>query len=217
MMMRLLSSAAIAALTIASPAAAQDVIIYNAKIALGDGSEPIESGAVVIDDGKVVYAGTGQDRTFETDTLIDAQGAWVTPGIFATVTTLGLWDVSAVQQSNDIRASDAPFSAALDTAPIVNPNSQHILIHRAAGITRAATTTSPSSSIFGGQGAIIDLDADSNPVMRARAFQTVALGESGGRIAGGSRAAAHTLFRNALREASELGDAARIGGGSLRS
>lgn len=210
-MKRLLTLAASALALTASPALAQDVIIFNATLALGDGSEPIEDGMVVVDDGEVVYAGPAQpNRTFAADNAIDAQDAWVTPGLFATLTNLGLWDVGAVSESNDTSAGNSPFGAALDVAPIVNPTSQHVLISRSAGITRAATATMPSGSIFGGQGSIIDLDQDGNPVMRPRAFQVVTLGERGGRIAGGSRASTHTLFRNALREAGSFGDAARI-------
>ena len=193
----LLASAAIA---LSAPAAAQSFVVTNATVAAGDGSEPIESGYVVVENGKVAAIGSGTPAS--NLPAIDANGAWVTPGIFATVTSLGLWDVGAVSESNDTRAGGAPFSAALDVAPVINPSSQHILAHRASGITRAATVTLPSSSIFGGQGAVIDLGADPDAVTQARAFQVVALGEYGGRIAGGSRVATHTLLRAALREAS---------------
>lgn len=193
----LLASAAIA---LSAPAAAQSFVVINATVAAGDGSEPIESGYVVVENGKVAAIGSGTPAS--NLPAIDANGAWVTPGIFATVTSLGLWDVGAVSESNDTRAGGAPFSAALDVAPVINPSSQHILVHRASGITRAATVTLPSSSIFGGQGAVIDLGADPDAVTQARAFQVVALGEYGGRIAGGSRVATHTLLRAALREAS---------------
>ncbi len=215
-MKRLLALATTALTLAAIPAHAQDFAITNATLALGDGSEPIEDGTVVVRGGEVVAAGSGIAVPAGVE-AIDAGDGWVTPGLFATVTTLGLWDVSAVSESNDIRAGDAPFSAALDAAPVVNPNSQHILIHRAAGITRAATTTMPSGSIFAGQGAIIDLDADGDPIVEPRAFQMVALGEGGGRIAGGSRAAAHALLRNALREADSYGDAAQIPGMSAEA
>ena len=202
----------------ASPAVAQDVAITGVTVATGDGSEPIENGAVVVRGGKVVYAGHAENMpAVPAEITVDGGGRWVTPGLFATVTSLGLWDVGAVSESNDTRASSSPFSAALDVSPIVNPASQHILIHRAAGITRAATMMVPSGSIFGGQGAIIDLGADDNPVVRPRAFQVVALGEGGARLAAGSRASAHALFRNALREATLLGDGARIPGSSSKT
>ena len=205
-MKRLLALAASGlALAAAAPAAAQDMVVANARLVIGDGSAPIEGGVVIIDDGKVVFAGKpAPGQTYETDVVIDAGGAWVTPGIFATLTTLGLSDVSAVRDSNDISAGGAPFSAALDASLAINPVSQHILVHRAAGITRAATTTMPSGSIFAGQGAIIDLDGDPQAVMQARAFQMVNLGEGGAQLAGGSRVAAHVLLRAALREAQAL-------------
>ena len=210
-MRRILTSAAsafaLAAILSAAPLAAQDLIVNNATLALGDGSEPIEDGLVVIEDGEVVYAGSSAGQVFDSNVALDAEGSWVTPGLFATITNLGLADVGAVRQSNDISASGSPFSAALDVAPIVNPISQNILIHRAHGITRAATAMQPATSIFAGQGAIIDLEGDANPIIRARAFQMVTLGERGGAIAGGSRAAAHVLFRAALREAQGLRNA----------
>jgi imidazolonepropionase-like amidohydrolase len=201
---RLLSLAASALALSAAPALAQDVTITNARVVIGDGSEPVEGGTVVVKAGSVVYAGPASGAPAASGTAVDAKGAYVTPGIFATVTTLGLEDVSAVSESEDSRAAASPFSAALDAANGVNPVSQHILVHRAAGITRAATTTVPTGSIFAGQGAIIDLDGDASPVMQARAFQMVDLGENGARLAGGSRPAAHALLRAALREAQAL-------------
>ena len=202
-MKRLLALAA-SALALSAPVLAQDVTITNAKLVLGDGGAPIEGGTVVVKGGSVVYAGAASGAPAAVGTTVNAGGAWVTPGLFATVTTLGLADVSAVGESNDITANGSPFSAALDASSSINPTSQHILVHRAAGITRAATTTMPSGSIFAGQGAIIDLDGDSRPVMQARAFQMITLGEGGADLAGGSRVAAHVLLRAALREAQAL-------------
>lgn len=202
-----LAGAATAIAIAASPLAAQDMVIANATVVTGDGSEPIENGVVVVKNGKVVSAGAPTSSTFETDQVIDANGAFVTPGLFAAITTLGIWDVGAVSESNDSRAGGSPFSASLDAAAAVNPDNQHIKINRAAGITRAATTTIPSGSIFGGQGAIIDLGADGQPITKARAFQTVVLGEYGASRAGGSRASTYTLFRASLREAQALAGA----------
>ena len=202
-MKRLLAIALGATALAATPALAQDVTITNARLVIGDGSEPVEGGTVVVKGGSVVYAGPAGGAPAG-GKAVDAGGAWVTPGLFATVTTLGLADVSAVGESNDITANGSPFSAALDASSAINPTSQHILVHRAAGITRAATSTLPSGSIFAGQGAIIDLDGDAKPVMQARAFQMITLGEGGAQQAGGSRVAAHVLLRAALREAQAL-------------
>lgn len=202
-MKRLLALAASGLALAAAPALAQDVTITNARVVIGDGTAPVEGGTVVVKGGNVVYAGPASGAPAG-GTVVDAKGAWVTPGIFATVTTLGLADVSAVDESNDITAGKAPFSAALDASTAVNPTSQQILVDKAAGITRAATTMLPAGSIFAGQGAIIDLDGDAKPIVQARAFQMISLGEGGADRAGGSRAAAHSLLRAALREAQAL-------------
>ena len=202
-MKRLLTCAVSAMALAASPLAAQDVAITNATVATGDGSDPVEGATVLVRGGKIVAAGTDVAIPAGTST-VDGTGSWVTPGIFATVTTLGLWDVGAVSESNDTRAGDSPFSAALDVARAINPSNQHIAIHRAAGVTRAAVMMAGTSSIFGGQGAIIDLGADSKPVVKERAFQAVTLGEGGARQSGGSRVATYVEFANALREAREF-------------
>ncbi|SMQ68872.1 Imidazolonepropionase [Altererythrobacter xiamenensis] len=202
-MKRALKLAVSAFALMAVPAAAQNVAITNATVATGDGSEPIEGATVVVRGGKVVAAGTGVTVPAGMQT-IDGSGLWVTPGLVAAVTDLGLWDVGAVSESNDISASDARFSAALDVAPAINPESQHIKLGRANGITRAAVTGNPSGAIFSGQGAVIDLGADGDAITRARAFQSVTLSERGARIAGGSRTASHAELRNALREASDF-------------
>lgn len=202
-MKRLLTLAASALALSAAPATAQDVAITNATVALGDGSEPIENATVVVRGGKVVAAGNGVSVPQGMQAL-DGTGTWITPGIVAAVTNLGLWDVSAVSQSNDIGASDARFGAALDVAPAINPSSQHIAISRAGGVTRAAVIGSPGPSIFTGQGAVIDTGADARVVTKPRAFQGVTIGERGARIAGGSRTATHVELRNALREASDF-------------
>ncbi len=213
-MMRLALLAATALATLASPVMAQNMDIVNATVATGDGSEPIRNATVSVRSGNVVYAGPDAGAPARAaDSAIDGSGKWVTPGLFAAVTTLGLWDVGAVSESNDQAANSSPFGAALDVAPALNPASQHVAINRAGGVTRASIFSRPTSSIFGGQGAIVDLGADPDMVVRPRAFQMVALGETGARIAGGSRTSTHALLRNALREARQYGADGRIIGG----
>ncbi|MFA6219988.1 MAG: amidohydrolase family protein [Erythrobacter sp.] len=205
------------ALALATPAAAEDFVIVNATLAKGDGSEPIRQGVVIVDDNRVVYAGpqSGAGPIDSAATVHDVAGGWVTPGLVATLTQLGLSDVGGVRESNDTRAAGSRFGAALDVAPAINPSSEHIGVHRAAGITRAATDTLPGSGIFGGQGAIIDLAADGSPVTSARAFQLVALGETGARISGGSRVASFVDLANALHEADAYAKGKRDGADSV--
>ena len=85
-----------------------------------------------------------------------------------------------------------------------NPLDSTMAVNRADGVTRALVAPNAGKNIFAGQGAVIDTGADMQPITAARKFQFVELGETGSAKGGGSRASAHVLFRNALREASEL-------------
>ncbi|MFM5950780.1 MAG: amidohydrolase family protein, partial [Novosphingobium sp.] len=198
-------TAALAALLActAAPALAQSVAITGGKVVIGDGTDPIEGGTVLIQDGKVVAAGRNVAVPAGVRT-IDAKGKWVTPGLVVAVTDIGLYDVGAVDDSNDSEARKSPFSAGLDLSQAINPDAQHIKVSRAGGVTRAAIAPLGTSAIFGGQGAVIDLGADPDPVMIPRAFQYVELGETGAARAGGSRVAAWAELHDSLIEAREL-------------
>ncbi|WP_232492602.1 amidohydrolase family protein [Novosphingobium kaempferiae] len=202
---RLILAALLAApaLTASLSALAQDFAITNATVATGDGSAPIEHGTVVVRAGKIVAAGAGVAVPAGIQT-VDGTGKWVTPGLFSAITDLGLWDVEGVDDSNDTSADKSPFNAALDVVPALNPSSEHIAVSREGGVTRASVTPFNGGSIFAGQGAVIDLGEDAAIVVKPRAFQYVELGEAGAKLAGGSRVAAHTALRNALREAREV-------------
>ncbi len=198
-MMRL--SACVMAL-LAVPALAGTTAIVGGTVAIGDGSPPIQGGTVVFRDERVVAAGA--HITVPPDAkVIDAHGKWVAAGMIAGFSNLGLLDVDAVSESNDTRAPKSAFSAAIDIAPAINPDSAVVSLERAGGVTRAIVSPSASGSIFAGQGAVIDLGVDSPPVTRARAFQYVELGEEGGKEAGGSRPAAYADLREAFHEAQE--------------
>lgn len=189
--------------TIAAPAAAQDVTITNARLVLGDGSAPIEGGTVVIRGGRVVSAGRG--GAAGGGKTIDAGGRYVTPGIVAGFTRLGIVEVDGVGPTNDASARDSVFNAGLDVTAGLNPRATPIAINRTDGVTRAVVAPDNGGSIFAGQGAVIDLGNDMDAVTRPRAFQFMEWGEAGARAAGGSRPAAMAMFRNALFEAQAYG------------
>ncbi len=190
----------LAALSLVStPALAQNVAITGGKVVLGDGSAPIEGGTVVIRNGKVVSAGQGGAPGGMP--VIDAAGKWVTPGIFAGFSRIGIMEVEAVDEVNDMGAPRSPFTAAIDVAPALNPFGVPVPYARAAGVTRALVFPGRSSGLFSGQGAVVDLGSDNNMLTRPRAFQYVEFGEAGAGRAGGSRAATFLTFKAMLAEA----------------
>ncbi|MBK6706399.1 MAG: amidohydrolase family protein [Sphingomonadales bacterium] len=195
-----LTAAAIASL--AAPAAAETIAITGGKLVVGDGSAPIEGGTIVVRDGTIVAAGKGVAIPAGART-IDAAGKWVTPGVFAGFSRLGLAEVDAVNGTNDKSGGKSGFSAAIDVAPAIDPFRSPIAVNRSAGVTRAVVAPEGGDRIFAGQGAIADLGADTDPVTRARAFQFVEFGEAGAEVSGGSRSGNHLHFRAMLREAQD--------------
>ncbi len=186
----------------AAPAAAQTFAITGGMVAKGDGGEAA-FGTVVIRNGRIVAAGPRVGIPAGA-TIVDARGKWVTPGIVAGFSRLGLSEVDLSAEGSDDTSATGPFSAAIDVVPAINPLASTIAVNRADGVTRAIVAPGTGKSIFAGQGAVIDTGADMDPITAARRFQFVELGEAGAANAGGSRASAHVLFRNALREAAQL-------------
>lgn len=193
----LMSAALAGVLGMASAAAAQDVAIRNAKLVIGDGRAPIDGGTVIVRSGKVLAAGANVAVPAGVD-VVDAGGAWVTPGIVAAFSRVGLVEVDAVSGTNDRSATRSRFSAGLDIAPALNPMGSPVAVNRASGVTRAIVAPAESSNIFAGQGAVVDLGDDMDMVTQAKALQFISFGEAGSAKAGGSRAATFLLFREQL-------------------
>lgn len=188
--------------TFATPVAAETIAITGGRVVVGDGSAPIEGGTVLIRDGKIIA--TGATVVIPSGARqIDATGKWVTPGVFAGFSRLGLAEVDAVNGTNDKSGGRSGFSAAIDVAPAIDPFRSPFAVNRSSGVTRAVVAPEAADKIFAGQGAIADLGTDSNPVTKARAFQFAEFGEEGAASAGGSRAGTHLHFRAMLREAQD--------------
>ena len=164
-------------LATAAPVFAQTFAISGGTVALGDGSQPIPNGMVVVKDGRIVAAGDVRMKLPAGTRVIDARGKWVTPGIVAGFSRLGLAEVDLTASAEDgggrtdtsgaadDTTSNGPFNAAIDVVPAINPLDTTIAVNRADGVTRAIVAPSAGKNIFAGQGAVIDTGAD----MRASA------------------------------------------------
>lgn len=190
-----------AAALIAAPLSAQTIAITGGTVAIGDGSDPIPNGTVVIRDGRIVAAGRVSAPAGAT--VVDASGKWVTAGLTAGIVSLGLVDAGGVRESNDGSSRQSPYNAAIDVSTAINPAGVMIGNERQGGVTRAIIASGAAGSIFAGQGAVIDLGADADPVTKPRAFQFVELGEQGAAQAGGSRPAAWVALHDALEQAAD--------------
>lgn len=202
-MRRALKTLALALLAAtATGAMAQNVTIIGAKLVVGDGSAPIDNGTVIIRNGRVDYAGPARVPPASME-VVDADGKYVTPGIVAGFSRVGIVEIDAVSPTNDARAGNSVFSAAIDIAPALNPLGAPVAVNRLNGVTRALVYPGAANGLFNGRGALVDLGADRNMVTRAGVFQYVELGEAGAERAGGSRPAAILLFQQLLQQAQD--------------
>ena len=192
----------LAAAVIATGASfAQTIVITDGRIVTNTSAGQIESGAVVIRDGSIVNV--GGEFEFEDDEIIaiDAEGGWITPGLFHPHTQLGLIEVALESSTRDAAADDSHFTAALDVADGFNPAGNHIDEARAEGITRFALHPSTGSAIIAGRGALADSTGEPGSLFAARRFMLVDLSGSGARTAGGARTASWAFLRAAIEDA----------------
>jgi imidazolonepropionase-like amidohydrolase len=188
-------------LTLLAPAArAETVAITGATIHTMGPQGTIQNGTLVIENGKVRAVGTsvpipaGARR-------IDAHGRIVTPGLFDSLSQIGLVEVSAVEGTVDARSDDDRITAAFRAVDAINPRSMLIPVNRIEGLTRVVAAPEAGRSLIAGQGAVIDLGGPGDYVIRPSAAMFAVLGEAGAERSGKSRADAMLRLREALRDA----------------
>lgn len=190
----LLASAA--ALLAASPALSQSLFLNDATLVEADGNS--RTADVILTNGVITSIAGELSAPAGADTH---SNVWVTPGLFASVSSLGLVDIGAESSTNDVTANTDLASIALFAADSFNPSAVHIPNARRRGVMYAAIAQNPTGdSIFGGVGMIADLSGTDQSVRDDAAFVRVVLGQSGASRAGGSRAAALSQLRGALAD-----------------
>lgn len=194
----------LAAVLMAAPLAAQErVAIVGGKVVTNAGA-PIEGGTVLLANGqveRVLPAGSAVPAGYA---QVDAGGKWVTPGVIAGLSQIGIGEVAGEDDANDTAAGQSPASAALMVDVALNQADTAVPVSRAEGVTSAIVGMTGSRTLYAGQGAVISMSDDARAPIRPRAFQFVTYGEAGARRAGGSRSAAWIELTNALEEAKRL-------------
>ena len=198
-MKKLLTSLMLAAAVMA-PASAQTIVVNNGRVVTNTATGVIENGGVVIRDGAIVDVGSSVSIPDGAE-VIDAQGGWITPGLFHPHTQLGLIEVGAEPSTHDDAADESSFTAAIDVADGFNPSGTHIDSARIEGLTRFAVHPNTGSAILAGRGALADASGDPDSLFATRQFMLVDMSQSGARTAGGSRTAAWAFLRAAIEDA----------------
>lgn len=179
---------------------AQTVAVTNGRVVTNTSDGILENGTVLIRDGQI--AGVGEDMTIPDDAaIIDADGGWITPGLFHPYTQLGLSEVGAESNTQDASANDSHFSVSLDIADGFYPFSRYIPEARIDGITRFAVFPGLGDTIISGSGAVADSSGSSDSLFAKQQFTYINVGRSGGDLAGGSKPAAWAYLRAAMDDA----------------
>ncbi len=201
--MRRVGLAALCAVALPLPAAAQSVAIVHARAWTMQLDEPVADATILVTDGKIVSV-RGAGPVPAGVPVIDAAGRPVTPGFVNAATQLGLTEVSAAQDTRDVASNDGTAGASFDIRYALNGNSGLVELARADGLTRALSYPSPSEVLpFSGEAAMIRLREGSDILDRAKAAMFVVIG--GGTSPLGSRAAQWQRLRDALDEARSNG------------
>jgi imidazolonepropionase-like amidohydrolase len=140
-------------LLLAAAPADDSFVIRGATVHTMAGAE-IQNGTVIVRNGKII--GVGKNLAVPKDVkVIDGKGMQVYPGMVDAATEVGLIEVNAVRETQDL-AEIGKFNPQLVALTAVNPSSEHIPVTRVNGITTVATM--PEGQIIGGQISLMHLD-----------------------------------------------------------
>jgi len=185
----------------AMPAAAQDYFISNAKLVTNTADGIIENADILIRAGKIAQIGTNLVAPADAS-LVKADGKWVTSGLIAPFSQLGLVDVGAEDATNDVSSEHSHTSISELARDSFNPKAASIANTRRVGITHAVISPrAAGESIFGGTGLVADLSGEYDSIKTEEAFIFVQLGAQGTSRSGGSRASTFRQLRAALDDA----------------
>lgn len=193
----------IGASTLSLYAQAKNIAIVDATVHTMSDKGTLENATVLIRNGKIQTV-LSERPAISGYEVINAKGKVVTPGLIGAYTSLGLVEVgfsAGTVDSNSSASAISKTGAALDVPYAVNPKSTLIAISRIEGVTSAATTMTRTGQLFNGQGAIISLGDTITPVIKPKAFLSVAVDNGGADNTGGSRAALWTTLEHVLSEA----------------
>jgi hypothetical protein len=143
-----------------STSLAQDLLISQATLHVGDGETVIENTDILIADGRIAEIAP-RIPTNKMIQVINANGRHVTPAFFAGITASGLTDVEAVSESVD-SGYRALFTGLMhpeiDVRRAYNPLSSVVPVTRIEGFGYALLAASRSDRGIGGQGGLVRFD-----------------------------------------------------------
>ena len=178
---------------------AVDMLIKNARIVDGSERNTEELTDILIKGSMIVGLGEGLSAP-ENGRIIDAKGRPVSSGLFNADSQLGVLELSSVADTVDSSTSNNRVTASLQVSDAFNASSTAVAYNRSLGISHSLIQPTNGAGLFAGNAAVVTL-ADSDNIVIEKAAMVVSLGQAGSDLAGGSRAAAMSLLREAIEDA----------------
>jgi imidazolonepropionase-like amidohydrolase len=169
--MKLFKTSLIALALFSTVSQAASIAITNATIYTATAKGILSNATVVIENDKIIAI---NPETINADSIFDAKGKILTPGLISSMNHLGLVEVNAVKSTRD--AGDKKADITFDPSIAFNPMSTAISYARKGGITRSLVIPSGGDSIFKGQSFETDLSGSFNSVTNANNGLYVSLG-----------------------------------------
>jgi imidazolonepropionase-like amidohydrolase len=134
----------------------QTIVLYNGTLHKGNG-EVINNAVVILEKGKITYAGAMVSSDFKGAKVIHLDGKQIYPGLILPESDLGLKEISnAVRGSNDYNEL-GDWNSNIRSIVAYNTDSKIINTLKANGIL--LVNVSPSGSLIAGSSSVVQLDA----------------------------------------------------------
>jgi hypothetical protein len=199
--MNLLKTLFIVSLAGFSLAAQSDAImIRGATVHTMTKDGTLENTDVFISGGKIQRIGKNLPVPQDDVYVFNAGGKPLTPGFFAGISSIGITEVSAVEESSDSSLALKEMRPEFDVVPAYNPNSSLIPVTRIEGFSFTLLGAGAKGSIFGGQGQLVALDGGYESFV-GKPVLFINVGRDASGLSGGSRAAQWMLLNQAMAEA----------------
>ncbi|TBR11377.1 MAG: amidohydrolase [Lysobacter sp.] len=205
-MSRLATLAGALLFALGTQAAAQELLIRNARVHTATSRGTLENADVLVRGGRIAAVGTGLSAPAGVSS-IDAGGQPLTPTLFGGITHMGIEEVSGEQTTVDAtlglgaKTKEMTVRPEFDVTLAFNPDSTLVPVNRIEGIgwTLLGAGAGEGGSIIAGQGAVVRLDGSPDPSGPHVLF--VKLGSDAAGLSGQSRAAQWMLLEQMFDEA----------------
>ncbi|MCY4040101.1 MAG: amidohydrolase family protein [Gammaproteobacteria bacterium] len=181
--------------------AADSVLIENARLHTV-GPQGSLAGDMLVVDGRIEAVGEVGDVSQDVR-RIDAKGRPVTPGLFSTLSRIGLVEIDAVMSTSDASVDLPKLGPSVRVEAALNPESIVWRQALVAGVTHTVSAPNFAQTPFAGMSVAIRLGTAKAPVIRRDVSMMVAMGEAGSALSGNSRAGNVALIEQAFADAQE--------------